>query len=200
MKYCDKCMTIAFYAIFLGSVILEIAFLFEIPYYAFSNLLKSIKIVRILLGIINFLIDLFFLVIKYAENLIKKEEKGHDSSSTTKRYNLMDKILIIVAFLISIITLTLNITGIVACRKYLQKSSPLPSYFYVDSLLLLIENILVSLCWIYFIVYWGFHIKGFIEVKEHPKKTDENNAPPSPLDGQQPSSERNVKSNETDIQ
>ena len=112
----------------------------------------------------------------------------------------MDKILIIVAFLISIITLTLNITGIVACRKYLQKSSPLPSYFYVDSLLLLIENVLVLLCWIFFLVYWGLHIKGFVKVKEHSKKDDEKGAPPSPLDGQQPSSERNVKNNDTDIQ
>ena len=197
MEYCEKSMILTFYFVFLGSVIFEIVFLFEIPYYHFSILLQSLKIVRILLGIINVLIELFFEVIKYAEYLIKKEEKVKSSSS--KRYRLFDKILIVISFVISAFTFCFNITGIALTSKYLEKkdSSFLANSIYVDTILLLIENSLVSFSWLYFLIFWGFNIKDFIKSQKSDDLKNKNgnfdSAPPGPSHNQQPSSERQVK-------
>ena len=199
MEYCGKCMTIGFYLFFLFTVILEIIFLFEVPYYYFSLPLQSLKIIRILLGIINILISLYFIVIKYAENLIKKEEMGEEAQSSSSRYQLSDKILICVAFSISLFTLLYNIIGIYLSARYLKKtdSSFLANSLYIDSLLLLIENILVSLCWLYFVLYWGFNIQNFLKgaqkiIKKNRGMNDMNNAPPGPSQNAIPSSERQV--------
>ena len=201
MEYCGKSMTICFYFIFLGSVILEIIFLFEVPYYYFSLPLQSLKIIRILLGIINVLINLYFIVIKYAENLIKKEEIGDEAQSSSNRYQLSDKILISVAFFISLFILSYNIIGIALSAGYLKKkdSSFLANSLYIDSLLLLVENILISVCWLYFLLYWAFNIQNFLKGTQHSNRErknrgihDMNNAPPGPSQNSIPSSERQV--------
>ena len=200
MEFYEKSMTIGFYFIFLCSVTLEIVFLFEVPYYYFSSSLQCLKIIRILLGIINILISLYFIVIKFAENLIKKEEAGEEEAqSSSNRYLLSDQILISVAFFISLFTLSYNIIGIALSAGYLKKkdSSFMANCLYVDSLLLFIENILISLCWLYFLLYWAFNIHNFLKVR----KTDNNrslnkinpsNAPPGPSHNSIPSSERQV--------
>ena len=191
MENCEKSITFTFYAFFLCSTAIEIIFLFQIPYYYFSLPLKCLKIVRILLGIINFLIELFFEVIKYAEYLIKKEEQS-DVVSIKRRYGLTDKILIIIAFIISAFTLAYNFTGIVLNTKYLKKedSSSLQHSLYVDSLLFLIENILISLCWLFFFIFWSLKIKRFIEEQKLiPEKVIEE--PPAPPQAQV-SSEREL--------
>ena len=189
-------MNIVFFFVFLISVILEIIFLFKVPYYYYSYLLKSLKIVRILLGMINLLINLYFLVIQYAENLIKEEEGYDGNLPTSKIYHLSDKIIIIIAFIISAFTLCFNLVGLGACSKYLKTTNQ--NNFYIDSLLFLIENILVTICWIYFFIYWGFIIKFSMLPKTQvkPKKVDKE-APPLPSIQQQPSSERKVKNNDT---
>ena len=199
MEYCEKSMILTFYFVFLVNVILEILFLFQIPYYHFSIILQSLKIIRILLGIINVLVELFFEVIKYAENLIKKEEQGTFSSS--KRYRLYDKIIIIISFIISSFTFGFNITGIVLTSKALDKkeSSNLAKSIYVDTIFLLIENIILSFSWLYFLIFWGFNIKDFIKSQKSvdtdiKNKIDKNGSPPpGPSQNQIPSSERQVK-------
>ena len=202
MENCEKSLVLTFYFVFLGSAILEIVFLFEIPYYYFSITLQSIKIIRILLGIINLLIKLFFAVIRYAENLIKKEEQGKESLSSSKRYSLFDKVLIKIALIISVVVFSLNMAGIGFTSNYLKKkdSSFLASSLYIDSMLLLIELILISLCWFYFIIFWAFNIQEFIKsqkiIEKKEKKDNINGAPPGPSQNQQPSSERQVKPNE----
>ena len=204
MENCEKSLVLTFYFVFLGSAILEIVFLFEIPYYYFSITLQSIKIIRILLGIINLLIKLFFAVIRYAENLIKKEEQGKESLSSSKRYSLLDKVLIKIALIISVVVFSLNMVGIGFTSNYLKKkdSSSLASYLYIDSMLLLIELILISLCWFYFIIFWAFNIQEFIKsqkiIEKKEKKDNINGAPPAPSQNQQPSSERQVKPNENE--
>ena len=195
MEYCEKIMNIMFFLVFLLSVVLEIIFLFQVPYYYFSYLLKSLKIIRILLGMINLLINLYFIVIQYAENLIKKEEEFKGDLPTSKIYHLSDKIIIVIAFIISTFTLCFNLVGLGLCSKYLKKTTQ--SNIYIDSLLFLIENILVTICWMYFFIYWGFIIKFSIipKRKAKPKKVDKD-APPLPSIQQQASSERIVKDNE----
>ena len=195
MEFCEKSMTLTFYFVFLGTVILEIIFLFQIPYYHFSIVLQSLKIIRILLGIINVLAELIFEVIKYVENLIKREEQGILSSS--RRYRLFDKIIIIISFIISTFTLGFNIAGIILTSKYLEKkdSSFLANSIYVDTILLLIENILISFGWLYFLVFWGFSIKDFIKSQKNvdKNKLDIDKPAPGPNNNQQPSSKREVK-------
>ena len=93
-----------FFLVFIISAVLEIIFLFQVPYYYYSYLLKSLKIIRILLGMINLLINLYFTVINYAENLIKKEEGYEGNPPTSRIYHLSDKITIIIAFILSTFT------------------------------------------------------------------------------------------------
>ena len=195
MVVLNKSMTIGFYFVFLFDLIIEIVFLFEIPYYYFSMPLQILKIMRILLGIINILIDLYFLVIKYAEYLIKKAENEEELSFRSNHYRLSDKILIIIAFLNSSIVLIFNIFGIALNSKYLKRdpSSFLSNCLYVDSLLFLLENILVSLCWIYFVIFWAYNIQYLMTKSNvNKKKNVKNDAPPGPSQNQVPSSERNV--------
>ena len=195
MEYCEKILNIMFFLVFIISAVLEIIFLFQVPYYYYSYLLKSLKIIRILLGMINLLINLYFTVINYAENLIKKEEGYEGNPPTSRIYHLSDKITIIIAFILSTFTLCFNLVGLGSCSKYLKNTTQ--NNIYIDSLLFLIENILVTICWIYFFIYWGFIIKFSMipKTKIKPKKVDKD-APPLPSIQQQPSSERNVKNNE----
>ena len=197
MVILKKSMTISFYLFFLFNILFEIAFLFQIPYYYFSLPLQILKIVRILLSIINLLIDLYFLVTKYAEYLIKKAENVEEASILSNHYKLSDKILIIIAFIISTITLIFNIVGIALNSKYLKRdpSSFLSNSLYVDSLLFLIENILVTLCWIYFVIFWGYSIQSFMKNPKEKKKKEMpniNNDAPGPSQNQIPSSGRKV--------
>ena len=143
---------------------------------------------------INLLINLYFIVIQYAENLIKKEEEFKGDLPTSKIYHLSDKIIIVIAFIISTFTLCFNLVGLGLCSKYLKKTTQ--SNIYIDSLLFLIENILVTICWMYFFIYWGFIIKFSIipKTKAKSKKIDKE-APPLPSI-QQASSEREIKNKE----
>lgn len=173
---CDTFMIICFYCIFLVSIIIELVFLFQVPYYYYSNYLKCLKVIRIIINIINLLIDIYFLIIQYAEKLIKKEEKEENeerpNDSSSRKYQLFEKILIIIAFSLSSVTFILNIIGIGLTAKYLKTfdSSFIQNSLYIDTLLFLIENTLVSLCWLYFLIFWGFNIKDFIkDDKKKPK-------------------------------
>ena len=194
----EKLTTIIFYVVFLASVIIETVFLFIIPYYNYSIILQCLKIVRILLGIINILIDLYLLVAKYAEYLIKKEEENSkDVSFSSFRYKTLDKVLIVIASIISIFILSFNIAGIILGTKYLKKkdTSFMSNSLYVDSLFLLIENLLILLCWLYYTIFWLYNIKEFRKTKKI--KADKNvakinNAPPGPSQNQIPSSERQI--------
>ena len=194
----EKLTTIIFYLVFLASVIIETVFLFIIPYYNYSIILQCLKIVRILLGIINILIDLYLLVAKYAEYLIKKEEENSkDVSFSSFRYKTLDKVLIVIASIISIFILSFNIAGIILGTKYLKKkdTSFMSNSLYVDALFLLIENLLILLCWLYYTIFWLYNIKEFRKTKKI--KADKNvakinNAPPGPSQNQIPSSERQI--------
>ena len=197
MEYCEKGMTITFYFIFFGNIIVEIAFLFEVPYYHFSTLLQFIKIMRILLGIINLLINLYFLVLKYAENLIKKEEKEVVPLKHF-HYSLLDKILIIVAFIISLISFCFSFAAIILTHKYLNKKEGtfLDNSYYIDSIYFLIENILTTLCWLFFLIYWAATIQRFMNPHKNiikKKQQKGNNVPPLPSQIQPPSSGRKIK-------
>ena len=200
MEKCEKGMTIAFYVFFVCSAVIEIIFLFYIPYYYYSIPLQCLKIIRILLGIINLLIELYFEIVKYAEYLIKKEEQ-RDAASVIKRYQLTDIILIIAAFIISAFTVAYNIAGIFMNTKYLKKTdtSYLQQSIFIDSLCFLIENILILLCWFFFFIFWIIKFKGFIEAKKAFINNKENinidGAPPIGSLQQQPSSERELNKN-----
>ena len=194
----EKVTTITFYIVFLASVIIETVFLFIIPYYNYSITLQCLKIIRILFGIINILIDLYLLVAKYAEYLIKKEEENSkDVSFSSFRYKTFDKVLIIIASVISIFILSFNLAGIFLGAKKLKKkdNSFMSNSLYVDSLFLLIENLLILFVWLYYSIFWLFNIKEFRKTKKI--KTDKNvakinNAPPGPSQNQIPSSERQI--------
>ena len=181
----DKPKIICYYLIMLIALILEIIFLFQIPYYHFSGYLQNLKIIRIIFGLLIFLVDVYFRVVSIAEILfdIKKIKAKKDQYFADKNiFNLIDKILIIGGFAISIINLILNIVGIVLSSKYLneKKETKLQEEYYTRSLLLLFENILISICWIYFSIYWGFSGFNFLfkenipEVEEKKKGQDQN--------------------------
>ena len=181
----DKPKIICYYLIMLIALILEIVFLFQIPYYHFSGYLQNLKIIRIIFGLLIFLVDVYFRVVSIAEILfdIKKIKAKKDQYFADKNiFNLIDKILIIGGFAISIINLILNIVGIVLSSKYLneKKETKLQEEYYTRSLLLLFENILISICWIYFSIYWGFSGFNFLfkenipEVEEKKKGQDQN--------------------------
>ena len=194
MECSDNIMTIVFYLIFLGNVITELAFLFQIPYYYFSTFLQCIKIIRILLGILNILINIYFLVIKYAQNLIKKEEKEKISLKSTTHYTLLDKIIIQIAFAISLISFSFSFVAIILTSSYLNKkdTSFLANSYYIDSIFFLIENILTTICWLFFLIYWVIEIRRFMKSSKVVVKRDKNrgsNVPPLPSH----SSEREIK-------
>ena len=200
MESREKIMTIIFYLVFAFCVIIEVVFLFIVPYYYYSLSLQILKIIRILLGIIIILIDLYFLVAKFVQYLIKKEEKDIKNYIISYTYTILDKILIIVASIISLFILIYNITGIIICsKKYLKKkdTSFMANSLYVDSLYLLIENLLLSFCWLYFFSFWIYIFRESKKIRIDIK--DENNivgpktnAAPGPSKNQIPSSERKI--------
>ena len=176
-----KIKILAFYLIALLGLILEIIFLFEIPYYRYSNFLKYLKIVRIIFGFLVFLIDIYFRFCSISEIILGLTEKIREKDKYFQDKNifyLIDKILIISGFVISLTSLILNIIGILSTSDYLSKknSTDLQNTYLTCSLLLLFENILITICWIYFSIYWGINIHNFIKKtknKENNGKKDE---------------------------
>ena len=158
-----KIRIIAFYLIALIGIILEIIFLFLIPYYYYSKFLKYLKIVRVILGFVIFLIDIYFRFTEFSEiiwkfkNKIKKKDEHIQEKNI---FYLIDKIFIISGFVISLTSLILNIIGIALISDYLSKdnSTDLQNTYWTRSLIFLFENILVTICWIYFSIYWALNI------------------------------------------
>ena len=216
-----KIRIIAFYLITLIGLILEIIFLFEIPYYRYSYFLKYLKIIRILFGFVIFLIDIYFRFTAISEmiwdfkNKIRKKDNNFQDKNI---FFLIHKIFIISGFVISLTCLILNITGVVLASNYLSKdnSTDLQNKYWTCSLLLLFENILITICWIYFSIYWALNIYSFIKKskneeknnkieeikdedingKKYDNKMDVGVAPPpssiNPIQNEQNSSEREI--------
>ena len=204
-----KIRIIAFYLIALIGIILEIIFLFLIPYYYYSKFLKYLKIVRVLLGFVIFLIDIYFRFTEFSEiiwkfkNKIKKKDEHIQEKNI---FYLIDKIFIITGFVISLTSLILNIIGIALISDYLSKdnSTDLQNTYWTRSLIFLFENILVTICWIYFSIYWALNIYNFknkskekeINIEKEEIKDDNNaggEAPPpenAQIENRQMSSER----------
>ena len=159
----DKIKIIFYYLIILMGLILEIVFLFEIPYYSYINFLKYLKISRILLGFLIFLIDFYFRVVSIAETLLnkRKEKIKKDKYFADKTlFYLIDKILIICGFTISLLGFVLNTIGVVLSSKKLKNnhSTEYQNKISRCSLILLFENILFIIAWIFFVIYWGFNV------------------------------------------
>ena len=189
-----KIRIIAFYLIALIGIILEIIFLFLIPYYYYSKFLKYLKIVRVILGFVIFLIDIYFRFTEFSEIIwnFKKIIKKKDEHIQEKNiFYLIDKIFIITGFVISLTSLILNIIGIALISDYLSKdnSTDLQNTYWTRSLIFLFENILVTICWIYFSIYWALNIYNFknkskekeINIEKEEIKDDNNaggEAPP----------------------
>ena len=183
-----KIRIIAFYLIALIGIILEIIFLFLIPYYYYSKFLKYLKIVRVILGFVIFLIDIYFRFTEFSEiiwNFKNKIKKKDEHIQEKNIFYLIDKIFIITGFVISLTSLILNIIGIALISDYLSKdnSTDLQNTYWTRSLIFLFENILVTICWIYFSIYWALNIYNFknkSKEKEKKKKKeeikDDNNA------------------------
>ena len=204
-----KIRIIAFYLIALIGIILEIIFLFLIPYYYYSKFLKYLKIVRVLLGFVIFLIDIYFRFTEFSEiilNFKKKIKKKDEHIQEKNIFYLIDKIFIISGFVISLTSLILNIIGIALISDYLSKdnSTDLQNTYWTRSLIFLFENILVTICWIYFSIYWALNIYNFknkskekeINIEKEEIKDDNNaggEAPPpenAQIENRQMSSER----------
>jgi len=172
----SKIQIVAYYIIIVIGIVLEIIFLFQIPYYRYSDFLKNLKLVRILFGLMICLIEIYFRVVSYSETLllIKENPEGKNPISSDKNIlKKIDIILMIIGATISLISLLLNIIGLASSINYLKKEktdTDLKNTYYIKSLLLLFENCLVTICWIYFVIYWGIYIyKFFTETKETPK-------------------------------
>jgi len=177
-----KIKIIAFYLIILIGLALEIVFLFEIPYYRYSHFLKYLKIVRILFGFIIFLIDVYLRFTSISEIIfdIKINEQINDDNYFQDKnfFYLIDKILIICGFVISLTSLVLNATGIGLSSKYLNKpksSSDLENTYYTCSILLLFENILITISWIYFTIYWLLSILKLIKKSKNKENEQQEN-------------------------
>ena len=204
-----KIRIIAFYLIALIGIILEIIFLFLIPYYYYSKFLKYLKIVRVILGFVIFLIDIYFRFTEFSEiiwNFKNKIKKKDEHIQEKNIFYLIDKIFIISGFVISLTSLILNIIGIALISDYLSKdnSTDLQNTYWTRSLIFLFENILVTICWIYFSIYWALNIYNFknkskekeINIEKEEIKDDNNagsEAPPpenAQIENRQMSSER----------
>ena len=204
-----KIRIIAFYLIALIGIILEIIFLFLIPYYYYSKFLKYLKIVRVILGFVIFLIDIYFRFTEFSEiiwNFKNKIKKKDEHIQEKNIFYLIDKIFIISGFVISLTSLILNIIGIALISDYLSKdnSTDLQNTYWTRSLIFLFENILVTICWIYFSIYWALNIYNFknkskekeINIEKEEIKDDDNaggEAPPpenAQIENRQMSSER----------
>ena len=174
---------IAFYLIIIVALIIEIIFLFQIPYYDYSKYLKYLKIIRILSGFLIFLIDVYLQTIQIAEKLfgISNQVSKDKYYMFKKNFNIFDKILIIGGFVLSISNLILNLIGVGLTTKrfinekknknktYLQKINP--SF----SLLLLFENSLISIGWIHFSIYYGFNMNNFLFIDKKYKSNHIDN-------------------------
>jgi len=174
----DKFKIIAYYLIIALGLILEIIFLFNIPYYRYSFFLEYLKIIRMIFGFIIFLIDIYFRATSISETILclKETENRKDKYFEDKNFfNLLDKILIISALVISSIGLILNIVGVGLSIKYLNdngNSTTLQSIYSRCSLLLLFENILLTICWICFVIYWIWNILNFLSKPISDKESD----------------------------
>ena len=169
-----KIRIISFYLITLIGLFLEIIFLFEIPYYRYSHFLKYLKIIRILFGFIIFLIDIYFRCTEVSEIILAfKNEIQKEDEQVKDNFYLINIILIISGFVISLTCLILNIIGVTLTTDYLNKdkSTDLQNTYWTCSLILLFENILITICWIYFFIYWALNIYNFIQ---NSQKKEEN--------------------------
>ena len=161
-----KIRIISFYLITLIGLFLEIIFLFEIPYYRYSHFLKYLKIIRILFGFIIFLIDIYFNCTAVSEIILAfKNEIQKEDEQVKDNFYLINIILIISGFVISLTCLILNIIGVTLTTDYLNKdkSTDLQNTYWTCSLILLFENILITICWIYFFIYWALNIYNFLQ-------------------------------------
>ena len=161
-----KIRIISFYLITLIGLFLEIIFLFVIPYYRYSHFLKYLKIIRILFGFIIFLIDIYFRCTEVSEIILAfKNEIQKEDEQVKDNFYLINLILIISGFVISLTCLILNIIGVTLTTDYLNKdkSTDLQNTYWTCSLILLFENILITICWIYFFIYWALNIYNFIQ-------------------------------------
>lgn len=164
----DKFKIIAYYLIILFGLLLEIIFLFNIPYYRYSFFLEYLKIIRLIFGLLIFLIDIYFRATSISETILCLKEKANkkDKYFDDKNFfNLLDKILIIIALVISSVGLILNIVGVGLSIKSLgggENSTNLQNIYSRCSLLLLFENILLTICWICFVIYWIWNILNFL--------------------------------------
>ena len=174
----DKFKIIAYYLIIALGLILEIIFLFNIPYYRYSFFLEYLKIIRMIFGFIIFLIDIYFRATSISETILclKETENRKDKYFEDKNFfNLLDKILILSALVISSIGLILNIVGVGLSIKYLNdngNSTTLQGIYSRCSLLLLFENILLTICWICFVIYWIWNILNFLSKPISDKESD----------------------------
>jgi hypothetical protein len=178
-----KIKIIAFYLIILIGLGLEIVFLFEIPYYRYSYYLQYLKIVRMLFGFIIFLIDIYLRFTSISEIIFDIKgniPKNDDNYFKDKNvFYLIDKILIISGFVISLTSLVLNAIGTGLSSKYLDKpnySSDLQNTYFTKSLLLLFENILITISWIYFTIYWLLGIFKLIKKQKNRNGEQQENA------------------------
>ena len=210
-----KIRIIAFYLIALIGIILEIIFLFLIPYYYYSKFLKYLKIVRVILGFVIFLIDIYFRFTEFSEiiwNFKNKIKKKDEHIQEKNIFYLIDKIFIISGFVISLTSLILNIIGIALISDYLSKdnSTDLQNTYWTRSLIFLFENILVTICWIYFSIYWALNIYNFKNKSkekeiniEKEEINDDNNAggeAPPPKNAQIENGQRSFESKDFVIQ
>ena len=207
----DKSKIIIYYLVIIIAIIIEIIFLFEIPYYYYSRYLKYLKLIRIIFGFLIFLIDVYFRVVSITEILldIKKIKVIKDKYFTDKNiFNLIDKILIISGFTISLVTLILNLIGVGLSTKYLKsgQKTDIENEYNTRSIFLLFENCLISIGWIYLSFYWGFNmanslLKGNEEESNINKKEggvnkdiNENNNVAPPIGEQNENPNRNPSS------
>ena len=126
----------------------------------------------------DYLLKIFLLRKKHklTDCHIKINEQINDDNYFQDKnfFYLIDKILIICGFVISLTSLVLNATGIGLSSNYLNKpksSSDLENTYYTCSILLLFENILITISWIYFTIYWLLSILKLI--KKSKKKENE---------------------------
>ena len=182
---------ILFNIVFLVGSFIEILFLFLVPYHYFSTSLQYLKIIRVLFGIINFLFELYFEILRFVEYLVIKEEsKIKFAPLNRNRYKLSDKIIIVVGFIIALFIVTYNIAGIILSIKYINKrgSSAYHSSLKFDSLLFLFENCIILICWIFFFIFWNTKIKEFRE-----KNNNNNNNAISYDEGAPPIQDKSSK-------
>ena len=195
----DKFKIIAYYILIIFGLILEIIFIFNIPYYRYSFFLEYLKIIRMLLGLLIFLIDVYFRVTSISETILGLKEKINkkDKYFADKNFfNLLDKILIITGSVISSLGLILNIVGVGLSIKYLknhENSTNLQNIYSRCSLLLLFENILITICWICFTIYWIWNITNFLSKADGDEGSDKEKfkPPEKPNNGSKASSNKN---------